>query len=707
MVHEEYKDFLNGADTTNAQVAMAMEDLVRSGLSPQVIRQARLKIFKGNQEDLKKKIGFASMASNPILAASTLIEFPYFGQDGAEVLSRYKLIPSMEGVRYLSPRGRPTPPYILPSVWSIFDKPHRPIWITEGEKKALKLIQHGESCIALPGVWGFKAGKSSSETDLSKSLWEELRRFDWRGRTTYLAFDSDLWTNRDVRYALIELALKLWALDANVRFPEWYKPKGIDDFIASHDQPEVAILGLKKNSKEFLSFLKPEHSAEALRAVSVTNLSPTKRDQIESSLSKCLHISKSVIHRDIEARLPKKDTAEGLDALFERYSLIYGSSEVWDAERCESMKMEAFRNLFPMTSKIWSNSSRKRIINREDIVFEPAGAAENQINMFKCWPMNPDKTKPHQKLVSHILHLCGTEDLCHWVTCWLAWPLQHPGAKMATSIVFHGGQGTGKSIFFDVMASIYGDYGAIIDQPTLESTFTGWSSRKLFVLAEEVISNLQQSNVKNRLKGMITGGRIWINKKGIEPREETNHMNMVFLSNHEIPVLIDDDDRRFVIIRIDEKQEQKYYDELAEEISQGGAAGLYDFLLHYDLKDFPGAHAKPPMTEAKMELKSICQSSVQKFLDAWEAEALPIPFVPCLTHSLYVAYCVYCKGSNEYIFNETRFGIEIKKRWPKRKSMWGAVLQTNRGASLESKEDLDLFSSRVDEYRKKTGGEKI
>ncbi|MFP3354887.1 VapE family protein, partial [Pseudoalteromonas sp. SIMBA_153] len=60
-----------------------------------------------------------------------------------------------------------------------------------------------------------------------------------------------------------------------------------------------------------------------------------------------------------------------------------------------------------------------------------------------------------------LLHLCeGDQTIYDWVIRWLAIPLQRPGTKLDTALIFHGEiQGAGKSLFFDrIMTRIYGDY---------------------------------------------------------------------------------------------------------------------------------------------------------------------------------------------------------------------------------------------------------
>ena len=84
----------------------------------------------------------------------------------------------------------------------------------------LKLIQHGEPAMSFSGVWNFKAGKDSMFDD-EKDLWSELKKFIWKGRNIYLAFDADLWVNPQVRMALYELSLRLYNEGAIIKIVTW------------------------------------------------------------------------------------------------------------------------------------------------------------------------------------------------------------------------------------------------------------------------------------------------------------------------------------------------------------------------------------------------------------------------------------------------------------------------------------------------------
>ena len=153
-------------------------------------------------------------------------------------------------------------------------------------------------------------------------------------------------------------------------------------------------------------------------------------------------------------------------------------------------------------------------------------------NLFAGWPTVPQEGNC-ERLLQLLWHMCGNEAnqkaLYDWVVKWLAYPLQHPGAKMKSTIVIHGPQGTGKNMFFDEYMKLYGDYGRVLDQAALEDKFNDWASRKLFLLADEVVARTEVYHLKNKLKALITGDRIRINPKNIQAYEEDNHANLVFL----------------------------------------------------------------------------------------------------------------------------------------------------------------------------------
>ncbi len=629
-------------------VFAAITDLKKSGLTKETIEAAGIKIFHGRQDDLKKILGFANMNKQSILHITDLLQFPYFNQDGSIALSRFKPVPQIDDKRkYLHPLGQPAIPYILPPVWAVKDKTNKPIWITEGEKKGLKLIQHGRHAIALPGVWAFKAGKDSDVPASSKEWWASLRLFSWHGRTVYLAFDMDLWTNPQVRYAQYELAVKLLAFGALVKFPKWEEGKGIDDYLVARDNnPEESLSQLEENAKALEDFAEAGHQAELLRALAKVNLSPILAEQITQKIAKTLKVNRSTVKKQLAALKGKQ--RGGMEEFFNRFVLIRATESVIDNVTKKAIKVRALGLEFPDMIEVWRQSTNKTVIDAEKIVFKPQGCAEDEINLFRGVDFQP-KAGPVDTILELIRHLCLDDDeLMHWLLCWLAYPLQNVGAKMRTTVVFHGGQGSGKNLIFqDLMCGIYKDYSTYLTQERLEDKYTDWMSGKLFIVCDEVLANKGKGRYANQLKTYITQPIAPVRRMYEPAREEENHANFVFLSNETLPVLIEPDDRRYVVIRQENKLEKDFYKKCAGKIYGGGQQAFADFLLKYKLGDF-NEHTEPMMTAAKEELIALCEPGPIRFAKLWAAGELEFPYCTCTSEQLYNAFVLWNSYSNEY-----------------------------------------------------------
>ena len=151
--------FLGQHNSENERVKLALADIQKSGLSYEMLNKTGIKLFSEGSDVLKERIGFSSLNGNHILAVAVLMEIPYHTENGNIAKYEYRLYPETDGKKYLHPLGSIPVPYIPPDTWHVKNKVQKPVFITEGAKKVLKLTQTGEYCIGLPGVWGFRAVK--------------------------------------------------------------------------------------------------------------------------------------------------------------------------------------------------------------------------------------------------------------------------------------------------------------------------------------------------------------------------------------------------------------------------------------------------------------------------------------------------------------------------------------------------------------------
>lgn len=346
---------------------------------------------------------------------------------------------------------------------------------------------------------------------------------------------------------------------------------------------------------------------------------------------------------------PELKPLDSLDELLERFALVYGQGgTVFDHKEHMLMALGDMGHACVRRElhRAWMEHPSRSIVRVREVDFDPSGTKPGvTCNLFAGWPTTP-KAGECGKLLHLLWHMCGGEAnqkaLYDWVLKWLAYPLQHPGAKMKSTIVIHGPQGTGKNMFFDEYMKLFGDYGRVLDQAALEDKFNDWASRKLFLLADEVVARTEVYHLKNKLKALITGDRIRINPKNLQAYEEDNHANLVFLSNEAMPVVLEEDDRRHAVIWTPDKLTEAFYLEALEEIRNGGTAALHDYLLRLDLTGFTNG-TNPPMTQAKRELIGLSQDSPQRFLDELYGNDIPgVKPRPALSKEWYELYKVWC-----------------------------------------------------------------
>ncbi|MEO6519389.1 MAG: DUF5906 domain-containing protein, partial [Pseudoxanthomonas sp.] len=264
---------------------------------------------------------------------------------------------------------------------------------------------------------------------------------------------------------------------------------------------------------------------------------------------------------------------ESYDELLKRFALVYGQGgTVFDRQEHCLVTLSDMRDacMRKDVHKFWMEHPNRDIVRVAEVGFDPGGDdPQVTCNLWAGWPTQP-KAGKCDKLLELLWHMCSGEanaqQLYDWVLRWIAFPIQHPGAKMKTTLVLHGPQGTGKNMFFEALMSIYGQYGRIIDQSAIEDRFNDWASRKLFLIADEVIARSDLYHVKNKLKAFITGDRIRINPKNMAAYEEQNHVNVVFLSNESMPVVLEEDDRRHAVIWTPEKLGVEFYQAVLAEI---------------------------------------------------------------------------------------------------------------------------------------------
>ena len=123
-------------------------------------------------------------------------------------------------IKYETPAGSRMVLDVPPMVRERLGDPRVDLWVTEGARKADAAVSQGLCCIGLLGVWNWR-GKNEQGGVVALPDWELIAI---RGRTVYLAFDSDVIVKREVHGALARLKKFLELRGAVVRVV--YLPSG-------------------------------------------------------------------------------------------------------------------------------------------------------------------------------------------------------------------------------------------------------------------------------------------------------------------------------------------------------------------------------------------------------------------------------------------------------------------------------------------------
>jgi hypothetical protein len=166
-------------------------DLESSGLTEETIRDNGL-------FTVTKKVDMASILNRlpdhrglqiPEFCYSGGLVFPYLDLDGADtgfarVKPHHPRYYKHKPVKYESPVGSVLRAYFPVASRALLKGGTGPVFITEGEKKALALSQLDRAVVGIGGIWcGCQAKK--------KELLDDLAALPWAGRTVYIVFDHD------------------------------------------------------------------------------------------------------------------------------------------------------------------------------------------------------------------------------------------------------------------------------------------------------------------------------------------------------------------------------------------------------------------------------------------------------------------------------------------------------------------------------------
>lgn len=269
----------------------------------------------------------------------------------------------------------------------------------------------------------------------------------------------------------------------------------------------------------------------------------------------------------------------------------------------------------PLT-KAWMSSPRRR--SYDGVVFSPGRpCGKRWYNLWRGFdyvyqpkPEGPSKRAYNavKAWQDHVLKNVARGDtkLAHWFTGFMAHLVQKPYEKPLVTLVLKGRKGTGKNAVLERVGALFARNMVVADDDRyLIGNFNSHLEACLLLVLDEA-SWAGGKKVEGRLKGITTGAKHMIERKGMEPYSVDNLTRVAILGNENWLVPATQDERRYAVFEMGEgnMQTRAFFQEMREGMEANGGEGyglLLDTLMNFDLSTMDVNDA--PLTQALADQK--------------------------------------------------------------------------------------------------------
>lgn len=183
-------------------------------------------------------------------------------------------------------------------------------------------------------------------------------------------------------------------------------------------------------------------------------------------------------------------------------------------------------------------------------------------------------TAPHIRAL--LLHLCNQDvQQAIWVARWLAYPLRHRGAKMATALLVAGDQGAGQHLLFEkVIGPMYGTQ-AVLGGVLPRRAFNGWTIGKRYAVLQDIrFADWATGPIKN----LIASANIVVHRHEMPDIAISNSLNVVLLTADAMSQ--DYENRRLFTLVPQQPLPVELAAAVMHEIENGGLVDFHQYLTH-------------------------------------------------------------------------------------------------------------------------------
>jgi len=237
---------------------------------------------------------------------------------------------------------------------------------------------------------------------------------------------------------------------------------------------------------------------------------------------------------------------------------------------------------------LWLDDEKK--LTYDKLVFAPKKEVpEGCFNLFTKFENEP--AEGDFSAFTELLELTCSHDyrVMNYLENYFAHLVQKPYEKTTICICIQGEEGVGKDTLFNAVGKIFGKryfFNTCTPENDIFHTFNTGTESAILVKIEEGDFKTNKPN-QTKLKGMITSEIATYRKKGYDTITLDDYRNLVMTTNLDLPFVIDDTDRRFMLIKASSERrgDSDWWKDLHEKLNTQISAYHY-YLLHKDISNF-------------------------------------------------------------------------------------------------------------------------
>ena len=262
------------------------------------------------------------------------------------------------------------------------------------------------------------------------------------------------------------------------------------------------------------------------------------------------------------------------------------------------------------TAELFKANAYNSIV--EAIAYEP-GSEEGTITVegercINTWtqPRIKARAGDPSPWLEFVEHLFPQEEDRTAVMKWVATLVARPKIRMRYGLLLSSTmQGVGKTTLCEILRVLVGEKNCSSPsvKDVIESAFNSWIVRKRLCFVNEIYEGGKKTAYE-KMKSYLTDQTLEANEKMVKGYSIRNWAHFILCSNAEVPLSVEQDDRRFLVPEVTGfKKGQKYWEDFYGWLEAGG----YSIIAHWaDEFCCDDKHVKPsdiaPETARKREL---------------------------------------------------------------------------------------------------------